>query len=68
MHDVVGMQVSNCRECLTEELESLGLADDLCAVLICEESAILREFHDHIDHILLDDGVPQLDDMRMVDR
>lgn len=58
MHDVVGMQVANCRECLAEELESLSLTDELCAVLICEESAILSEFHDHIDHIVLDDGVP----------
>lgn len=58
MHDVVGMEVPNRGECLAEELECLSLADDLRSVLICKESAILSEFHNHIDHIVLDDGVP----------
>lgn len=58
MHDVAGVQVANSREGLAEKLEGLSLTDDLRAVLISEEGAVFREFHDHIDHIVLDDGVP----------
>ena len=67
MHGVVGVEVAECGEGLAEELECLCLADDLRAVLIGEESAVLREFHDHIDDGVLDDGVPELDDVRVVD-
>lgn len=36
-------------------------------VLVGKESAIFRQFHDHVDYIIFDEGVPKLDDMRVID-
>lgn len=66
MHDVVGVQVADCRHGLAEELEGLGLTDVAVFVLVGEESAIFSQFHDHVDDVLFDEGVPEFDEVRVV--
>lgn len=67
MHDVLRMHVFDGWQGLAEELVSLGLADGLMFVLVGEEGAIFGQLHDHVDFALLNEGVPQFDDMRVVD-
>lgn len=62
------MKVFDGWEGLAKKLEGLGLTDGPVLVLVCEECPIFGQFHDHIDNIVFDDGVPQLDDVRVVDR
>ena len=52
---------------MAEELEGLSLADVAVFVLVGEKGAIFCQFHDHIDDVIFDETVPQLDDMRVID-
>jgi hypothetical protein len=36
-------------------------------ILVGKESAILSQFHDHIDSVILDERVPEFDDVGVVD-
>lgn len=60
------MQVGDSRETLAEELEGLGLAHVSVLVLVAEKSAVLCQFHYHVDRVFLDQRVPQLDYVRVV--
>lgn len=66
MHDIVRMKVFDRTKSLTKELKSFSLANGPMFVLIGKKCAILSKFHNHIDSIIFDNGIPQLDNMRMV--
>jgi len=61
------MQICECREGLAKKLEGLGLTDCPVLILVGEERTIFSELHDHVNDVVFDKGIPQLDDMRMVD-
>lgn len=66
MHDVVTVQVVHRQAALVEVLEGLGLAEAGLAVLVVEEVAPLRTLHYHIDDVVPQQGVPDLDDVGVV--
>ena len=66
MDDILLVQVPNSLERLREELECLCLSEAVFAVLVVKEIAVFCVFHDHEDPIAIDESIPQLDDMRMV--
>ena len=61
------MHVSHCLGDLIEELEGFSLVELEFTVLVVEEVAFLCVFHDQIDHVLVEDSVPELDDVGMVE-
>ena len=67
MHYIVFVQIFEGAESLAEELEGLGLADGSVLVLVGEEGAILGQLHNHVNDVIFDKRVPQLDDVRVVD-
>ena len=46
--------------------ESFRFCEYILSVLMVEEVAIIGIIHDHIDSVIFQKSVPQLDDMRMV--
>lgn len=68
MHDVQPVQVLERPRSLGEEEAGLGLREDLLAVLVEEEVAVLRVLEHHVDAALLADGVPQSGAVRVAER
>lgn len=66
MDDVLLMQVSNPLKRLREELECLCLSETIFAILVVKEIPEVCIFHDHEYPIAIDEGIPQLDNMWMV--
>ena len=60
------MQIADGREGLTKKLEALGLTDNSMLILVGKESSILGQLHHHVYRVILNECVPKLDDMRMV--
>jgi len=67
VHYVVLVHILYGWQTLAEEFEGFGFAQPGVLVLVVEQSAILSQFHDHIDGFVLDEGVPEFDDVRVVD-
>jgi hypothetical protein len=66
VHHVVGVHVFDGGEGLAEELEGFCFSDALLPVLVAEKRSVLCEFHDHVDDVVLDEGVPEFDEVRVV--
>ena len=67
MHAIVLMHIFDGGQTLTKKLEGLGLGESLLLVLVVKQSAVLGQFHDHVDGIILYESVPKFDDVRVVD-
>jgi len=66
VHHVVLMHVPDGGQTLAEEFEGLGLAQLGLLVLVAEQGAVLCQLHHHVDYVVLDESVPQFDDVRVV--
>lgn len=66
MNDIIGVHVNDGHEGLREKLESLGLWEDVFAVLVVKEIAHLCVLHDHVNVLSVVERVPYLNDMRVV--
>ena len=66
MDHILVVQILDAFEGLDEESEGFGLAEYIFGVLMVEKVASFGVLHDHVDDIILDDRVPQFDNMRMV--
>ena len=67
MHHVQPVQVIDSLGGLTEEECCLRLAEGLLAVLVVEKVAVLCVFDDHVDFVIVAQGVPQRDGVRVVE-
>lgn len=67
MHDIMSVQVFDGVEGLAEELEGLCLVDGSMFILVSKQSPIFCEFQNHVDNLILQHGVPQFDDVGVVD-
>lgn len=67
MHNVQSMQILQCPCSLRKEKPSLRLREDLLAVLIKEEVAVLRVLEDHIHASFFTNGVPKRSAVRIVE-
>ena len=67
VHYIVFMEIFEGTESLAEELEGLSLTDGSVLVLVGEEGAVLGQLHNHVNDVIFDEGVPQFDDVRVVD-
>lgn len=65
MHDVQPVQVLQRAGRLREEEAGLGLGEDLLAVLVEEEVAVLGVLEHHVDAALLAEGVPERSAVRV---
>jgi hypothetical protein len=68
MHYVVTMQIVDGQAALIEVLEGLGFCEPGLAVLMVEEVPSLRTLHYHVHHVVANQGVPDLDDVGVVQR
>ena len=66
MDNILTMKIANSLQSLDKEFESLTLRKYTLRILIRKEVSLLRIFHYHIDRISIQNSVPQLDDMWMV--
>lgn len=67
MDDVAQVEVLDCLGRLVEELEGFGLAETHFQILVVEQISIRGIFHDHVHLAVVQQGVPQLHDMRVVE-
>ncbi len=67
MDDVVVVQVDDSLERLCEKLESLWLGEDIFAILVVEKVSGFCVLHDHVNILCVIEGVPDLDDVGVVD-
>ena len=67
VHYIMFMEIFEGTEGLAEELEGLCLTDGSVLVLVGEEGTVLGQLHNHVNNVIFDEGVPQFDDVRVVD-
>lgn len=61
------MEVVHRRRTLKEVLEGLGFPELDLGVLVVEEVSSFCRLHDHIDHVILQQCVPNFDDVGMIE-
>ncbi len=66
MDYIVRMKIMDALEGLCEELEGFGFTVDVFGVLMVEKISLFCVFHDHIDLVIVKEGIPKFDDVRMV--
>ncbi len=66
VHYVLIVEITNALQGLNEKLECLGLRKHMLIVLVAEQVPIICVFHYHVDAVVLEEGVPQLYYLRVV--
>lgn len=66
MDNIEAMEVLHGFSRLIEEAKGLWLRKAYFGVLVIKQISIFCVFHDHVDAILVNEGVPELYDVRMV--
>lgn len=66
MNHIVAMQVGHSLKGLSKKLEGFCLCEDSFCVLVVKEVASLCVFHNHIDGVMFYKGVPEFDEVWVV--
>jgi hypothetical protein len=66
MDDVVFVEVCDPLKCLREKAKSLWFCEGRLGILVVEEIAVFCVLHDHVELIILHNGVPEFDDVWVI--
>ena len=66
MKYIILVQITDTLNSLHEEFESFTFGEGYFFILVVEEIAIFGVLQDHVDIVLVDEGIPQFDYVGMV--
>jgi hypothetical protein len=66
MNYIIGVEILNPLQCLSEKFECLSLSKYVFRILMIKEITNFCVLHDHMNAFLIYDGIPQFDYMRMI--
>lgn len=67
MNDAITMQILDSLQCLIEILESLDFTKLFACILMMKQAALVHVLHDHVQSMVIEDTVPQFDDVRVLE-
>jgi hypothetical protein len=59
VYNIVLVHIPDTLESLCEKSEGFGLTEGCFGVLVVEEIAVFSVVHDHVDGVILKEGVPE---------
>ena len=67
MDDIILMHVADPLQSLTKKSKSFRFSEGSFRILMVEEISVLSIIHNHVNTIVFEKSIPQLDNVRMVD-